>query len=101
MIRNPRVQESIKELAQIDGAFVVSSDGVVIEKTYRFAKDSYLIDCDITIKNGSDNAFSDQLHLSLINSLSEDRMVYGFEGPSAFIDGDVQKIKPKNIISPI
>ncbi len=30
MIRNPRVQESIKELAQIDGAFVISSDGVVM-----------------------------------------------------------------------
>lgn len=30
MIRNPRVQESVKELAQIDGAFVISSDGVVM-----------------------------------------------------------------------
>jgi DNA integrity scanning protein DisA with diadenylate cyclase activity len=30
MISNPKVRESIKELAQIDGAFVVSSDGYVI-----------------------------------------------------------------------
>ncbi|MDQ3333285.1 MAG: diadenylate cyclase [Planctomycetota bacterium] len=29
-IRNPRVQESIKELAQIDGAFIVSADGVMM-----------------------------------------------------------------------
>ena len=29
-IRNPRVRESIKELAQIDGAFVISSDGIAI-----------------------------------------------------------------------
>ncbi len=29
-ISNPRVRESIKELAQIDGAFVISSDGFVI-----------------------------------------------------------------------
>lgn len=28
-IRDPRVRESIKELAQLDGAFVISSDGVV------------------------------------------------------------------------
>ena len=28
-LRNPRVRESIKEIAQLDGAFVVSSDGVV------------------------------------------------------------------------
>jgi DNA integrity scanning protein DisA with diadenylate cyclase activity len=30
MISNPRVRESIKELAQIDGAFVIASDGCVI-----------------------------------------------------------------------
>ena len=29
LIRSPRVRESMKELAQIDGAFVISSDGVV------------------------------------------------------------------------
>jgi diadenylate cyclase len=29
LIRNPRVRESIKELAQIDGAFIISADGVV------------------------------------------------------------------------
>ena len=30
LIRSPRVKESVKELAQIDGAFVISADGVVI-----------------------------------------------------------------------
>jgi len=30
LIRLPRVRESVKELAQIDGAFVISADGVVI-----------------------------------------------------------------------
>lgn len=29
MIRSPRVRESIKELAQIDGAFVITADGLV------------------------------------------------------------------------
>jgi len=29
MVRNPRVRESIKELAQVDGAFIISSDGIV------------------------------------------------------------------------
>jgi len=29
LIRSPRVRESIKELAQIDGAFIISSDGVI------------------------------------------------------------------------
>lgn len=30
MIHNPRVRESVKELAQIDGAFIISSDGQVV-----------------------------------------------------------------------
>ncbi|VAX40090.1 hypothetical protein MNBD_PLANCTO02-313 [hydrothermal vent metagenome] len=30
MIRDPRVRESMKEIAQVDGAFIVSSDGIVI-----------------------------------------------------------------------
>ena len=29
LIRNPRVQESVKEIAQMDGAFVVGGDGLV------------------------------------------------------------------------
>jgi len=29
MLRNPRVRESIKELAQVDGAFIISSDALV------------------------------------------------------------------------
>jgi len=29
MIRNPRVRESIKEIAQLDGAFIISADGIV------------------------------------------------------------------------
>lgn len=30
MVRSPRVRESIKELAQIDGAFIISNKGVVV-----------------------------------------------------------------------
>ncbi len=30
LIRSPRVRESVKELAKIDGAFLISADGVVI-----------------------------------------------------------------------
>ncbi|HWL09380.1 MAG TPA: DNA integrity scanning protein DisA nucleotide-binding domain protein, partial [Planctomicrobium sp.] len=30
MVSNPRVRESIKELAQIDGAFIIASDGTVM-----------------------------------------------------------------------
>jgi diadenylate cyclase len=30
MLRSPRVRESVKEIAQIDGAFIVSADGMVV-----------------------------------------------------------------------
>ena len=30
LIRNPRVQESVKEIAQMDGAFVVAADGLML-----------------------------------------------------------------------
>ena len=29
-IRDPRVRESIKEIAQLDGAFIISADGIVL-----------------------------------------------------------------------
>ena len=38
-----------------------SSQGVVIEKTYSFEPDSYVIGLDITVKNGSDRSIQDKL----------------------------------------
>ncbi|MGD9137967.1 MAG: membrane protein insertase YidC, partial [Desulfobacterales bacterium] len=72
-------------------------DGVVVEKTYKFAPNSYLIDFDVTIKNGSDRAIQDKLMVTLKGSTPADERMYGFEGPSALINEKLEEIKIKDI----
>ncbi|MGD8290555.1 MAG: membrane protein insertase YidC [Desulfobacterales bacterium] len=74
-----------------------SDDGVVVEKTYKFAPNSYLIDFDVTIKNGSDRAIQDKLMVTLKGSTPADERMYGFEGPSALINEKLEEIKIKDI----
>ncbi len=81
-----------------------SERGVVVEKTYKFAPDSYLIGLDIVIKNGSPQGIQDKLFIALTSAAPSDNRIYGFEGPSALIDKnleevDVEDIKDKNTYS--
>ncbi len=46
-----------------------SDGGVVVEKTYQFLPDSYLIGLDVTIKNGSDQSIQDKLFIALNGSV--------------------------------
>ena len=68
-----------------------SPRGVVVEKTYTFSPDSYVIGLDVTVKNGSDRSIQDKLYVSMIGQVGEGRM-YGFEGPSALINGDLEEV---------
>ena len=74
-----------------------SDDGVVVEKTYKFLPDSYLIGLDVTIKNGSDRSIQDKLFVALRGSTPADKRMYGFEGPSALINEKLEEIKIKDI----
>jgi YidC/Oxa1 family membrane protein insertase len=74
-----------------------SPKGVVVEKTYLFSPDTYLISLDVTIKNGSDQTIKDNLTLSLLKKGPEDESRYGFEGPSALINNKLEQIKTKKI----
>jgi len=74
-----------------------SDDGVVVEKTYKFLPDSYLIGLDVTIKNGSDRSIQDKLFVALKGLAPAGRSRYGFEGPSALIDEKLEEIKIKDI----
>ena len=69
-----------------------SSQGMVIEKTYSFEPDSYMIGLDITVKNGSDRSLQDKLYISLVGKVAADARAYGFEGPSALINGDLEEV---------
>jgi len=74
-----------------------SPKGVVVEKTYLFSPDTYVISLDVTIKNGSDQTIKDNLTLSLLKKGPEDESRYGFEGPSALINNKLEQIKTKKI----
>jgi YidC/Oxa1 family membrane protein insertase len=74
-----------------------SDQGIVVEKNYIFSPDTYLIGLHVTVKNGSNDAFQEQLVLTLTKSFSEDKTIYGFEGPSALIDNKLVQIKLKKI----
>ena len=88
---------NIRDAAQ-EITFVWKSDGgVVVEKTYKFSPDSYLIGLDVTIKNGSDRSIQDKLFIALNSPTPSDKRMYGFEGPSAFINEKLEEIKIKDI----
>jgi len=74
-----------------------SDDGVVVEKTYKFSPDSYLIGLDVTLKNGSDRSIQDKLFVALNSPAPTDKRMYGFEGPSALINEKLEEIKIKDI----
>ena len=74
-----------------------SDEGVVVEKTYKFSPDSYLIELDVTIKNGSERSIQDKLFIALNGPAPADTRMYGFEGPSALINEQLEEIKIKDI----
>jgi YidC/Oxa1 family membrane protein insertase len=81
-----------------------SNQGVVVEKTYSFTADSYVIGLDLTVKNGSERSIQDKLYIALRGKVPKGGRTYGFEGPSTLIDDsleevDVDDIEEKNTYS--
>lgn len=74
-----------------------SSDGLVIEKKFIFYPDTYLIDLDVSIKNNSSRSIAGNLMLSLTQNTSENANGYSFEGPSAYINSELEQIKIKKL----
>jgi YidC/Oxa1 family membrane protein insertase len=74
-----------------------SPKGVVVEKSYLFSPETYVISLNVTIKNGSDQTLKDNLTLSLLEKAPESVSRYGFEGPSALINNKLEQIKIKKI----
>jgi YidC/Oxa1 family membrane protein insertase len=74
-----------------------AGSGLIVEKIYSFAPDSYLIDLKVKVYNGSDQNYQGSLAVGLRNSLDKDAGKLSFEGPSGFIEGQLQQIKIKDI----
>lgn len=71
--------------------------GLVVEKTYRFFPDSYLIDLTVSLYNGSEYVYQGSLGVGLRNTLSEDAGQIAFEGPSGFINGQLEQVDVDDI----
>jgi YidC/Oxa1 family membrane protein insertase len=74
-----------------------SPDGVVVEKSYRFDPKTYLIGLTVGIKNGGTQPLTGRMALTLNSIVTKEKRVYGFEGPSAFINNELQQIDIKDI----
>ena len=74
-----------------------SPKGVVIQKTYRFDPNSYVIGLNVSVKNGSASSIQDRLWVGINGKTPSDKRMYSFQGPSALINDELQQIKIKNI----
>jgi len=74
-----------------------SPEGIVVERRFQFAPQDYVINHSIIVKNGSNRSIEGSVALSLFNSLPAQASRFGFEGPSALINEDVEEVKIKDI----
>lgn len=77
-----------------------SKEGVVFEKIFTFHADTYLIDCDIIIKNGGPMPLNDSLGISVagfLDKAAEKAASFTFAGPIGLVDNELQEIKKKDI----
>lgn len=73
-------------------------DGVIVEKTFLFSPDTYVIDLIITIKNASEHPIAVGPAVSLVKYEAPDQNAgYGFTGPSGYINGNLEQVKKKKI----
>jgi YidC/Oxa1 family membrane protein insertase len=72
-------------------------DGVVVEKSFRFDPKTYLIGLTVAIKNGGPKPLTGRLALTLNSIIPKVKRAYGFEGPSAYINNELQQIDIKDI----
>ncbi|MCG8617051.1 MAG: membrane protein insertase YidC, partial [Desulfobacterales bacterium] len=74
--------------------------GITIQKIFTLRADSYLIDCDILVQNGSGMPVNDSLSFAvpgLFNDEVKSRSRFAFEGPVAFVDGEYTTIDPDDL----
>jgi YidC/Oxa1 family membrane protein insertase len=88
---------SIKDAAQEVTFYWKSSQGIAVQKTYKFSADSYLIGLDVAIQNGSERSLDDKLYVALNGTVPHEKSRYGFEGPSVLIDKKLDEINIKDI----
>ena len=72
-------------------------NGIVVEKTYTFNPETYLVDLKVEIYNGSDSMYRGSLGLGLQNVAADNARAIGFEGPSGLVENSLEQVKIKKI----
>jgi YidC/Oxa1 family membrane protein insertase len=71
--------------------------GLVVEKTFEFRSDSYLVGFKMSLYNGGQSAYQGSFGLGLKNTMNEDAGRISFEGPSGMINGELQQVAVDDI----
>ena len=74
----------------------ISKDGIEIIKTYTFHPGKYLVDMDVAVINRTSGVIEEQLAVVLVGAAPQ-KTSYAFEGPSAYINDELEQIKIKSI----
>ncbi len=74
-----------------------SPTGVVLEKSYVFRPDTYLIGLETRVVNGTGETIRGSQTLSLFNRLPGATTRFGFEGPSALVSRSLEQVQTKDI----
>ena len=92
------VTETTQDQLTVDEAPLVlqfkhtDTNGVIVEKRFRFYPDSYLIDMDVVVENHSNRQVQDKMVLSIVKDPSKEKARYGFQGPSAYVGNTLENI---------
>ena len=71
--------------------------GLLVQKTFEFSADSYLVGFKVSLYNGGQYAYKGNFGVGLKNTINEDAGRISFEGPSGMIGGELQQVKVKDI----
>jgi YidC/Oxa1 family membrane protein insertase len=97
------------QLVLIDGSrevvfSFIADNGLQIEKVYRFSADSYVMDFEVRLTNGSGQPLKDSLFVALRNEFHGKKSQYGSEGPTVLVERTLEnipidEIAKKNILT--
>ncbi len=74
-----------------------SPDGIVVEKSFAFSPDTYLIGYTVRVNNRSTVTLRDPMVVTLTAADESASARYAFEGPSVLIDHSLEQIRPKDV----
>jgi YidC/Oxa1 family membrane protein insertase len=94
------VQTSIREGAKTIEFTWAAPGGIVVKKIFTFTADSYMINCDIVLQNGSNTPLNDSLMINVPGFYDDEvksRSRFAFEGPVVLVNEEFNDIDPGDI----